>query len=61
MFTERANGLVRRDGGEPFARGLALGSQTVDQTPCRTLRSQPLMWTVKRAVDVVLVRIPRLG
>ena len=25
-------GLVRRDGGETFARGLALGSQTVDQT-----------------------------
>ena len=23
-------GLVRRDGGEPFDRGLALGSQTVD-------------------------------
>ena len=25
-------GLVRRDGGETFARGLALGSQTVEQT-----------------------------
>ena len=24
-------GLVRRDGGETFDRGLALGSQTVDQ------------------------------
>ena len=33
-------GLVRRDGGEPFARGLALGSQTVDQTQGLTLRSQ---------------------
>ena len=30
-------GLVRRDGGETFARGLALGSQTVDQTQRLTL------------------------
>ncbi len=33
-------GLVRRDGGEPFARGLALGSQTVDQTQGLALRTQ---------------------
>ncbi len=36
-------GLVRCDGGETFARGLALGSQTVDQTQRLTLRSQPLL------------------
>ncbi len=30
-------GLVRCDGGETFARGLALGSQTVDQAQGLTL------------------------
>ena len=33
-------GLVRRDGVEPFGRGLALGEQTVDQTQGLTLRLQ---------------------
>ena len=33
-------GLVRCDGGEPFARRLALGSQTVDQTQGLTRRTK---------------------
>ena len=33
-----AEGLVRRDGGEPFGLGLALGSQEVNQTQGLTLR-----------------------
>ena len=37
---ELGEGLVRRDGGEPFARGLALGSQTVEQTQGLTIRKQ---------------------
>ena len=40
-------GLVRRDGGEPFALRFGLVSQTVDQTQGLTLRSQfrsPRTW-----------------
>ena len=44
-------GLVRRDGGEPFARGLALGSQTVDQTQGLTLRSQ--FWSPRTDVPPI--------
>ena len=35
-----AEGLVCREGGEPFELRLALGSQEVNQTQCLTLRSQ---------------------
>ncbi|MCX7421592.1 MAG: hypothetical protein NT013_18880 [Planctomycetia bacterium] len=48
-------GLVRRDGGEPFARGLALGSLTVDQTQRLTLRTRsarvswPRRWNDRRS------------
>ena len=33
-----AEGLVRREGGEPFGPRVALGSQEVKQTQCLTLR-----------------------
>ena len=35
-----AEGLVRREGGEPFGLRLALVAQEVNQTQCLTLRSQ---------------------
>ena len=35
-----AEGLVRREGSEPFGLRLALVSQEVNQTQCLTLRSQ---------------------
>ena len=52
-------GLVRGDGGEPFALRLVLVSQPVDQTQRLTLRSQPLLWPVTQAVDVVLAQFLR--
>ena len=55
-----AEGLVRGDGGEPFALRFGLVSQPVEQTQRLTLRSQPLLWQVTQAVDVVLAQLLRL-
>ena len=53
-------GLVCGDGGEPFALRSVLVSQPVEQTQRLTLRSQPLLWPVTQAVDVVLAQLLRL-
>ena len=48
-------GLVRRDGGETFDRGLALGSQTVEQTQGLSPLRSPAhsSWQIRRSADLI--------
>ncbi len=63
---EFGEGLVRRDGGETFARGLALGSQIVDQAQGRTpWRAGPSASLLRRCIRSTLklnsTEMPRLS
>ena len=45
LADEFAEGLVRREGGEPFGLRVDLGSQDMKQTQGLTLRSQLRLWS----------------